>query len=162
MRPFESTNVDHETIMGLSFQSEEVTHGPAEEKKRCTVPSHAFVLVAMVVIYTVCAFQSPMLLNGYSLQLTVVGFVVLMLCTLGQTSTVELGHIDLGTGDFYGLINVLCCMPLLSSPTLSALTLLGMLALHPLTGYVIYKRDVSTIIVTLGMLFLWAGTALSL
>lgn len=159
---FEGAGVDHETIMGLSFQNEVEARGPAEEKKRRTAPLYTFALIAMAAIYAVCAFQSPMLLSGYGLQLMVVGFAALMLCALGQTFIIGLGHIDLGIGNYCGLINVLCCTLLFSSPALGALALLVTLALYPLMGYVVYKRKVPAIIVTLGMSFLWTGAALSL
>lgn len=159
---FEGGQVDHETIMGLSFKGQEKDDRRAEEKKKKKMPLYTVSLVAMAAIYAVCSAKSPMLLSGYGLQLMVVGFAALMLCALGQTFIVGLGHIDLGIGNYCGLVNVLCCTVLFSRPQVGFPVLLLLLLAYPLMGYVIYKRNVPAIIVTLGMSFVWIGVALSL
>lgn len=159
---FEGGEIDHEAIMGLSFKGQEETEKKIETKKKRNMPLYTFALIAMVIIYGICSAKSPMLLSGYGLQLMVVGFASLVLCSLGQTFIVGLGHIDLGIGNFCGLINVLCCTVLFSHPQIGFPVLLLVLAAYPLMGYVIYKRNVPAIIVTLGMSFVWIGVALSL
>ena len=159
---FTGGELDHEEIMGLSFQTHEEKKTEAKEKKRPRAPLYTFALISMAAIYAVCALRSPMLLSGYGLQLMVVGFASLMLCALGQTFIIGLGHIDLGIGNYCGLINVICCTLLFEKPLFGILILILMLLSYPVMGYVICKRKVPAIIVTLGMSFIWLGLALTL
>ncbi len=115
-----------------------------------------------MVIYAICSFKSPLLLSKYGFQLMVVGFAALVLCSLGQTFIVGLGMFDLGVGYYCGLINVVCCTLLYDKPVYGVLYLLAAFLAYPLMGYVIHKRRVPAIIVTLGMSFIWYGLALSL
>ena len=91
----------------------------------------------------------------------VTGFAALVMCALSQTFIIGLSHVDLGVGNFCGLVNVLCCTFLFDNPILGAAMLLIALAAYPLMGYVICKRNVPAIIVTLGASFVWSGIALS-
>lgn len=159
---FESKDADHEKIMSLSFENLDVKAENLQAKKKRQAPLYLFALIAMIVIYGICATKSPLLLSRYGLQLMMVGFVSLALCALSQTFIIGLGHVDFGVGNYCGLINVLCCTLLFDKPVVGALALLGAFIAYPIMGYVIYKRNVPAIIVTLGASFVWTGIALSL
>ena len=158
---FEGDTVDHGKIMSLSFTSEEKKNESEDKKRRFQTPGFLFSLIAMIVIYGVCATRSPLLLSTYGVQLMVTGFAALVMCALSQTFIIGLSHVDLGVGNFCGLVNVLCCTFLFDNPILGAAMLLIALAAYPLMGYVICKRNVPAIIVTLGASFVWSGIALS-
>lgn len=159
---FEKDSVDHEKIMSLAFESHENKVQKAEKKKTFRAPLYAFALAAMIVIYAICALRSPLLLSGYGVQLMIVGFAALALCAISQTFIIGLGHVDLGVGNYCGLINVLCCTLLFQYPWLGTLALCITLGIYPLMGYVICKRNIPAIIVTLGASFVWSGIALSI
>ncbi len=156
-------NVSHEAMMSLMFNTSDKKQADvAQPKKKFTMPLFTFALIAMIVIYGICSVQSPLLLSKYGLQLMVVGFASLLLCSIGQTFIIGLGHVDLGIGNFCGLVNVLCCTLLYERPLLGGLLLLASFLMYPLMGYIICKRKVPAIIVTLGASFVWYGLALSL
>ena len=156
-------NVSHEAMMSLMFNTQDKKQTQIETtRKKIHAPLYTFSLIAMLVIYGVCAIQSPLLLSKYGVQLMVVGFASLLLCAIGQTFIIGLGHVDLGIGNFCGLINVLCCTVLFERPVLGALFILAAFLMYPLMGYIICKRNVPAIIVTLGASFIWYGLALSL
>lgn len=159
---FEGGKVDHEKIMSLAFENHEKKAEKEEERKKLRAPLFTFALVAMIVIYGICAVRSPLLLSVYGMQLMVTGFAALMLCALSQTFTIGLSHVDLGVGNYCGLINVLCCTILFENPPLGFLVMALALLMYPLMGYVIHKRNVPAIIVTLGASFVWSGISLSL
>lgn len=159
---FEGDTVDHGKIMSLSFRSEEKKKEMQESRKQRKAPGFLFSLIAMAAIYGVCAVKSPLLLSTYGVQLMVTGFAALVLCAISQTFIIGLSHVDLGVGNYCGLINVLCCTFLFDNPALGAAALLASLAAYPLMGYVICKRNVPAIIVTLGASFVWTGLALSI
>lgn len=159
---FEGGKVDHEKIMSLAFENHETKEEKEETRKKIKLPLFTFALVAMVVIYGICAVRSPLLLSVYGVQLMVTGFAALMLCALSQTFVIGLSHVDLGVGNYCGLINVLCCTILFDNPPVGILVMFLALMMYPLMGYVIHKRNVPAIIVTLGASFIWSGIALSL
>ena len=159
---FEGDNVEHEKIMSLAFKNMEDKKKNTESKKEFKAPLFTFALIAMIVIYGVCASRSPLLLSSYGIQLMVTGFAALMLCALSQTFTIGLSHVDLGVGNYCGLINVLICTYLFEKPLMGLVLLILALAAYPLMGYVIQKRNVPAIIVTLGASFVWTGLALSI
>lgn len=159
---FEGNAIEHEKIMSLAFENLEDKKKHVEEKKKIQAPLYTFSLIAMIVIYGVCASRSPLLLSAYGVQLMVTGFAALMLCALSQTFIIGLSHVDLGVGNYCGLINVLCCTLLFEKPLVGVIALTAALALYPLMGYIIQKRNVPAIIVTLGASFVWNGLALSL
>lgn len=155
-------NLSHEAMMSLMFNSHEKEKALVEIKRKFNAPIYSFSLIAMLIIYGICAIQSPLLLSKYGIQLMVVGFASLLLCSIGQTFIIGLGHVDLGVGNFCGLINVLCCTVLYERPLLGAALLLISFLMYPLMGYIICRRRVPAIIVTLGASFIWYGIALSL
>ncbi len=159
---FAGGHVDHEKIMSLAFENHETKAEKEEEHKRFHPPLFTFALIAMVVIYAICALRSPLLLSVYGVQLMVIGFAALVLCALSQTFIIGLSHVDLGVGNYCGLINVLCCTILFNNPFAGFLVLFLALLMYPLMGYVIHKRNVPAIIVTLGASFVWSGISLSL
>ena len=132
------------------------------EKRKFTAPLFSFAFIGMIAIYIICAVKSPLLFSGYGFELMLVGFAALSLCAMSQTFTIGLGHIDLGVGNFCALINVLCCTLLHDKPFVGTILLIASFLVYPLMGYIIYKRKVPAVIVTLGMSFVWLGIALSI
>lgn len=158
---FEKGKVSHEEIIKLSFKNEEEKN-KTSEKRKFTAPLFSFALIGMIAIYIICAVKSPLLFSGYGFELMLVGFAALSLCAMSQTFTIGLGHIDLGVGNFCALINVLCCTLLHDKPFIGTILLIASFLVYPLMGYIIYKRKVPAVIVTLGMSFVWLGIALSI
>ncbi len=161
MGEFEGGKVEHEQIMSLAFKNLDTKKNSADKKKK-QAPLYTFALIAMIVIYGVCATRSPLLLSLYGVQLMVTGFAALMLCALSQTFTIGLSHVDLGVGNYCGLVNVLICTFLFDKPLLGVVLLVLAFAAYPLMGYVIQKRNVPAIIVTLGASFVWTGFGISI
>lgn len=159
---FQDGQFEHEKIMSLAFENLEEKKKNSEKRKQVKAPLYTFSLLAMIAIYGICATRSPLLLSSYGLQLMVTGFAALMLCALSQTFIIGLSHVDLGVGNYCGLVNVLCCTLLFEKPLIGVLVLAAALAAYPLMGYIIQKRNVPAIIVTLGASFVWNGLALSL
>lgn len=92
MGEFEGGKVEHEKIMSLAFENLEDKKNSTQEKKKFQAPLYTFALIAMIVIYGICASRSPLLLSSYGVQLMVTGFAALMLCALSQTFIIGLSH----------------------------------------------------------------------
>ena len=119
-------------------------------------------LVAMLTIYLVCGALNPGMFGMFGIELLISGFAPFVFAALAQAYIIGLGHVDLSLGAFMGLINVICASYLKTDPVIGALMLAGALAVYAAMGALIYYRRIPPIIVTLGMSFVWSGTAFTL
>jgi len=86
----------------------------------------------------------------------------LVFASLSQMLIIMLGDIDLSNGSFVGLINCVTVLYLQGSPAVAILIYVATVAAYAVFGLVIYLRRLPSIIVTLGMSFIWLGTAVIL
>src|SRR5207244_7635631 len=68
--------------------------------------------------------------------------------------------LDLSIGTFVSFVGCVAATWLRDAPLLGVVILLGGIAVYALIGAVIYLRNVPSIVVTLGMLFVWQGLAI--
>ena len=162
MGSFASKEIDHQQILSLAFQNTEEKAQSLGHSRRIVLPQFTFALLGMILIYAVCGMRSPMIFQKFGFQLMAVGFAPLVFAVMAQTYIIGLGHVDLGIGAFCGLVNVICCTTLYENTPLGLLALAACLCAYVLMGFVICKRNVPAIIVTLGMSFVWSGIALSM
>lgn len=156
---FDTGRVSHEDILKVSFRSKgNKTHNRSSGATG-SAPLWLFSLIAMFLLYGVCAYMSPRVLSKFGVELLAVGFAPFVFAALAQTFIIGLGHIDLSVGAFMGLVNVICATVLHDNLPVGILALAGVLLAYSLMGVVIYLRGVPSIIVTLGMSFVWTGFA---
>ena len=86
----------------------------------------------------------------------------LVFASLSQMLIIMLGDIDLSNGSFVGLINCVTALYLGDWPIVAILIYLAMIAVYAGFGLLIYQRQLPSIIVTLGMSFIWLGAAIIL
>jgi ribose transport system permease protein len=86
----------------------------------------------------------------------------LVFASLSQMLIIMLGDIDLSNGSFVGLTNCVTALYLQGSPAVAVLIYTATMAAYAAFGLVIYLRRLPSIIVTLGMSFIWLGTAVLL
>jgi ribose transport system permease protein len=70
--------------------------------------------------------------------------------------------LDLSMGTFVSFVACVTATFLYTDPLLGGLILLGCIGVYALLGVVIYLRNLPSIVVTLGMSFVWAGLAVML
>ena len=88
--------------------------------------------------------------------------IPIALATVAQMFVIAGNDLDLSIGTFVGFV---CCVSatwLRDAPALGALALLGCVALYAALGALIYLRNLPSIVVTLGMSFVWQGLAILL
>jgi ribose transport system permease protein len=88
--------------------------------------------------------------------------VPLMLAALAQMLVICLGDIDLSVGNFVGFVTCVTAVFLRDSPLIAVLLLAAGIAAYAAVGVLIQLRGLPSIIVTLGMSFVWLGIALLL
>ena len=85
--------------------------------------------------------------------------VPIALATITQMLIMAVNDLDLSMGSFVSFIACVAATYLHDTPLLGVLILLAAIAVYALMGVIIYVRDLPSIVVTLGMSFVWAGLA---
>lgn len=84
----------------------------------------------------------------------------LVFVSLGQMFMLVVSDINLGVGNAMGLVSVIAATFMVQSFGLGLLAMLGFLAVYSLTAVLIHKRNMPSIVVSLGMSSVWLGAAL--
>lgn len=117
-------------------------------------------LVAMAAIFVIAAVNQPGILSVSGLTLMLMSAVPLVLATQAQMLIMSVGDIDLGIGYLIGFVTVIAATVLQTSPLVGILILIGVVVAYAALAFLIQKRNVPSIIVTLGMSFVWLGLGL--
>lgn len=88
--------------------------------------------------------------------------VPIALATIAQMLIIAVNDLDLSMGAFVSFAACVSATFLQSQPALGVLILVAAIGVYALLGVVIYLRDLPSIVVTLGMSFVWAGLAVLL
>ncbi len=85
--------------------------------------------------------------------------VPIALATIAQMLIMTVNDLDLSMGTFVSFVACVTATFLQSSPLLGVLILMAAIGVYALLGVMIYLRDLPSIVVTLGMSFVWGGLA---
>jgi ribose transport system permease protein len=116
-------------------------------------------LLLAAALIAIAAIQPDAL--GYDgLSLTLVGTMPVVFATMAQLFVMAAGDIDLGVGQFIGLVNVIAATALSSQLGLGIVVLVFAGAAYVLMGALITYRGIPSIVVTFGMGSIWLGISL--
>ncbi len=119
-------------------------------------------LAALLAIFAVAVANQPGILSIPGLTLMLMSAVPLVFATQAQMLIMAVGDIDLGIGYLVGLVTVIAATLLDAQPLLGIGLLVGIVGVYALVGLLVERRGVPSIIVTLGMSFVWLGLGLQL
>lgn len=85
--------------------------------------------------------------------------VPIALATIAQMLIMTVNDLDLSMGTFVSFVACVTATFLQSSPLLGVLILMAAIGVYALIGVMIHFRDLPSIVVTLGMSFVWGGLA---
>ncbi|MDF2579727.1 MAG: transporter permease [Microbacterium sp.] len=119
-------------------------------------------LVALIAIFAVTAVLQPGILSVPGLTLMLMSSVPLVLAAQAQMIMMAVGDIDLSVGYLVGLITVIAATLLRETPALAIAMIAGILVVYALLAWVVQRRGVPSIILTLGMSFVWLGIGLQI
>ncbi len=97
---------------------------------------------------------------GFTLMLNLA--VPVALATVGQMCVMAVNDLDLSIGTFVGFVGCVTATILNDTPWLGVLILLGCILAYAVLGALIHLRRLPSIVVTLGMFFVWQGLAILL
>jgi ribose transport system permease protein len=120
--------------------------------------------VGLVAIFVALLVFTKLLRPAYGLDALAIASLPVAFAAVGQAIVVISGGIDLSIGSVIALTNVISALLLLNAPELSLpivlLVLLIGLLIGIANGVLVVVSRVPDIVVTLSMLFVWAGAAL--
>ena len=85
--------------------------------------------------------------------------VPIALATIAQMLIMTVNDLDLSMGTFVSFVACVTATFLQSSPLVGVLILMAAIGVYALIGVMIHLRDLPSIVVTLGMSFVWGGLA---
>ena len=120
--------------------------------------------VGLVAIFAALLVFTKLLRPSYGLDALAIASLPVAFAAAGQAIVVISGGIDLSIGSVIALTNVIAAVMLMNAPELSVpivlLVLVIGLVIGTLNGVLVVASRVPDIVVTLSMLFVWAGAAL--
>jgi ribose transport system permease protein len=122
---------------------------------RLALPSISLALVVLGI-----AWLNPRAMSYLGLNLMLNLGIPTALATIAQMFVITVNDLDLSIGTFVSFVGCVAATWLRDAPILGVAVLLGGIAAYALIGAVIHLRNVPSIVVTLGMLFVWQGLAI--
>ena len=120
--------------------------------------------VGLVAIFVALLLFTKLLRPSYGLDALAIASLPIAFAAVGQAIVVISGGIDLSIGSVIALTNVISALLFMNAPELSVpivlLVLLIGLGIGLVNGLLVVVSRVPDIVVTLAMLFVWAGAAL--
>jgi ribose transport system permease protein len=117
-------------------------------------------VVALLAMLAIIFWIRPAAFSYFGFNLLFNLSIPLVLASLAQMLVICLGDIDLSIGNFVGFITCVTAALLQSQPGIAVLLLAAGVAAYAGVGVLIQLRGLPSIIVTLGMSFVWLGIAL--
>jgi ribose transport system permease protein len=124
---------------------------------RALLPSLSLALVLATI-----AYLNPRVISYFGFTLMLNYAVPIALATVAQMFVMATNDIDLSIGTFVGFVCCVTATYLNDDPLTGAVLLAGCIGVYAALGALIYLRNLPSIVVTLGMSFVWQGLAILL
>jgi ribose transport system ATP-binding protein len=151
-------------IIEASFHGEHLAHRAASHGKKAKRRANEILipLGAMLTVFLLSGALQPAVLSEFGIDLLVKASLPLVFAALAQMYIIGLSHIDLGVGAYMGLVSVLCATMLRDHLGLGLGLIVLAIVAYGLIGALIYLRNIPSVIVTMGMSFVWVGIGYTL
>jgi ribose transport system permease protein len=119
---------------------------------RAALPALSLATLLIAIFYL-----QPRTMSYVGLNLMLNLAIPIALATIAQMCVITVNDLDLSLGAYVGFVACVAATWLNDVPLLGAAALLGGIAVYALIGALVYLRDLPSIVVTLGMSFVWLG-----
>lgn len=128
---------------------------PSPQMLRASLPA-----ISLALVLACIAWMNPRAMSylGFNLMLNLA--IPIALATIAQMFVIAIGELDLSIGYFVSFVGCIAAVWLRDAPLLGALLLLGGVLVYAALGALIHEFDLPSIVVTLGMSFVWQGSAI--
>ena len=124
---------------------------------RAALPAVVFTLLLGSIFW-----YQPRTVSYFGVDLLLSLAVPVLLASMAQMLLMAIGDLDLSIGSFVSLVTCVSAVILPGRPVLGVLCLLGLVGLYGLVGALIAWRELPSVVVTLGLSFVWLGMAVIL
>ena len=118
--------------------------------------------LSLTVLLAAVFWLQPRAMSYIGLNLLFNLAVPIALATIAQMLVMSVNDLDLSMGTFVSFVACVTATFLRDAPVVGTLILTGAIGVYALVGVVIHLRNLPSIVVTLGMSFVWAGLAVLL
>lgn len=134
-----------------------MNHRLSSDTIRLIIPALSLTILLISVFYL-----QPRAMSYLGLNLLFNLAVPIALATIAQMLIMTVNDLDLSMGSFVSFIACVAATFLQSDPLVGLLILAAAIAVYAGLGVLIHVRDLPSIVVTLGMSFVWSGLAILL
>ena len=135
---------------------------PARSGRRRRALRAALPALSLALVLLGIAWLNPRAISYFGLNLMLSLAIPVALATIAQMFVITVNDLDLSIGTFVSFVGCVSATWLRDTPVLGIAVLLSSIGIYALVGAIIYLRNVPSIVVTLGMLFVWQGLAILL
>jgi ribose transport system permease protein len=122
---------------------------------RALLPALSLILVLIAI-----AYLNPRAISYFGFNLMLNLAIPIALATIAQMFVITGNDLDLSIGTFVGFVGCVTATWLRDAPLLGIAVLVGSIGIYAALGALIYLRNLPSIVVTLGMSFVWQGLAI--
>ena len=126
------------------------------------IVEQAVPIVTLCLLLAIIFWQQPRAMSYFGVNLLLNLAVPIIFATMAQLLVIAINDLDLSIGPFVSLVACIGSTMLASRPLLGVLALAGAVALYAAVGALIELRRLPSIVVTLGLSFVWQGLAVTL
>jgi ribose transport system ATP-binding protein len=151
--------ISKDKIIEASFQGEQLADRTENQRKTAKRMANEILipLGAMLSVFFLSGALQPAVLSQFGVDLLVKASIPLVFAALAQMYIIGLSHIDLGVGAYMGLVGVLCATILREHLGLGLGLIIVTMVGYGVMGALIYLRSIPSVVVTMGMSFVWMG-----
>jgi ribose transport system permease protein len=118
--------------------------------------------LSLALVLIAIAFLNPRAISYFGFTLMLNLAVPIALATIAQMMVITINELDLSIGTFVGFIGCVTATWLHDQPVFGWFIILSSIGVYGLLGALIHLRNLPSIVVTLGMGFVWQGLAILL
>jgi ribose transport system permease protein len=115
--------------------------------------------LSLAILLGLIFYLNPRTMSYVGLNLMLNLAIPIALATIAQLCVITVNDLDLSIGAYVGFVVCVAAVYLPETPVLGVLLLLGGILIYALVGALIHLRNLPSIVVTLGMSFVWLGLA---
>jgi ribose transport system permease protein len=115
--------------------------------------------MSLAILLAAVFWLQPRTMSYLGLDLMLNLAIPIAFATLAQMCVMTVNDLDLGIGAYVGFVVCVAATFLYDTPALGILILIGAISIYAMLGALIHLRNLPSIVVTLGMSFVWLGLA---
>jgi ribose transport system permease protein len=116
--------------------------------------------MSLAIVLGAIAWLNPRAISYFGFNLMLNLAIPIALATIAQMFVIAGNELDLSIGTFVGFVGCVTATWLRDTPMLGIAILIGSIGVYALLGALIHLRNLPSIVVTLGMSFVWQGLAI--